>query len=441
MPFICYRLTVLSSFLLLIAGCGGGGSGSSSGGGGGQSNTPTTVTFTFQGATPTAVAASIGAGAYTAEALNGSTLTLSIPSGTTKFAVAYACPVQVFTVGGVQESQFAEETVFEATTTDGTSFNQSCTSSSSGAQEGTFSGSVDANAIPDASSSYLDIQAANSGAFWDERYTVDSPATNFSFSIPTGSYRMMAGVMSYSNITQQYTLTAARDFGSQTIPGTLNSGNTVVLGAADETTSQTIAYNNVPSGFSSPLTAVSFVFGDVGDLSIASGATNQYPVLPAAATESGDYYFLTASALSSGYPLQGVEAFLTSSTAGPVAFNLPAPWSYTGPAAAALPTFDMSYSGFAGQTGVYDSVQLEWGAGTSNTNFINIIATASYQNGSSMLALPDLSGLNGFLVAPPSGTDVVWTAEVAQSSAKMGQLAAPNTSGSVVLVQGGYLEP
>jgi hypothetical protein len=47
-----------------------------------------------------------------------------------------------------------------------------------------------------------------------------------------------------------YVALAARILRDQTIPGALNGGAPVVFETADETVPQTIAYNNVPNGYS-----------------------------------------------------------------------------------------------------------------------------------------------------------------------------------------------
>ena len=52
------------------------------------------------------------------------TLTLTIPAGTTKFAVAYAC--QTVTGSGASQTTFIFQDVIEAATLDGTSFSEIC---------------------------------------------------------------------------------------------------------------------------------------------------------------------------------------------------------------------------------------------------------------------------------------------------------------------------
>src|SRR6185437_14297378 len=108
--------------LLASAGCGGGSGGAGSTGlpGPGDSN-PTVVTFKFNSGTPSAVAARVGSGAFTAQTLSAGALSLSIPSGTSNFAVAFVCTL---TLNGL--AQIPEQFVFEASTADGSSFNLPC---------------------------------------------------------------------------------------------------------------------------------------------------------------------------------------------------------------------------------------------------------------------------------------------------------------------------
>jgi hypothetical protein len=113
------RLSLLASVLVVVAGCGGSG-GNTGGGGGGQA--PTLVTFTISGSTPTAVATQVGSGAFTAATLTSGKMTLSLPDGTTNFAVAYLCPG--FSLGpNFTESQ---EYLKYASSLDGTEYGGAC---------------------------------------------------------------------------------------------------------------------------------------------------------------------------------------------------------------------------------------------------------------------------------------------------------------------------
>lgn len=119
------------------AGCSSG-SGSSGSTGGGSPN-PTIVTFSFSEGSPTVIAAMIGSSAYAIQSLTSGKLSLTIPNGTTNYAVAYLCTGPSFPV---------YESVFEASTADGTSFTLQCPVPGPSDQTGTVLTNVDATGIP-----------------------------------------------------------------------------------------------------------------------------------------------------------------------------------------------------------------------------------------------------------------------------------------------------
>jgi hypothetical protein len=430
-PTIDSRLCVIALCAALVAGCGGGagttggGGGGGGGGNGGGGNNSTTVTVTFTGPAPTALATQVGSVSFTPVTAPSNTITLSVPSGTTSFGVAFECPL--ITVTG---TQLSEMYVFKATTLDGTSYSQSCPEVVIPASSGFLTGSVDASAIPVVSSSgpgpFLDVDAWGGGAV--ESAVWFGPAFDFSFTAPSGSDRVEVAeynsfLTSVVAVGEGISLAAARNFSNQTVPGLLNGGNTVVLGPADETTPESITYANVPAGFSTPFTAANLNMAGNGSFAVDTAATTQYPALPAGAMEGGDYYsFLssannpTASLNADGYIVAGVIASQYSTTAVPLSVGFPPPWFYAGPMAAALPTFDYVYSGFSGATSVYDSVILTWKPDTLDQDSLQVIATANSSAGSPSLAIPDLSALPGFLGPPASGTKVLWEAEISQGT-------------------------
>jgi hypothetical protein len=420
------------SLLALVGGCGGGSGGGSTGGGGGGGNPPTTVTFSFRGPTPpAAVAAQIGSGAFAVQTVSSGTVTLSIPTGTKNFAVAYVCPS--FDPGGGNVIR-NDEYVFEASTDDGTAFSPApCRHFSTPAQPGALTGSVDASAISGVA--YTWLYAQNGSTFIESSVL---PA-NFSLSAQTGTNRI--GVLAYQ-ATQfsnygNLSLAAARTFSSQAVPGALNGGSPVVLGAADATAPQAITYSGVPSGFHPPSTAVLGNPGG-GEFIVTSTATDTYPALPAAAMASGDFYhFLSTS--QSGGQLVGTE--MTTATGSPVTLTFPAPWTYAGPAAAKLPTFSFDYQGFAGKSGVIQTGIIAWNSGTTAQFTYQVSASAHYQNGSTTIAMPDVSGLSGFFAAPVSGTMVTWAAEITQQNVAPFQALAVNTTIVTVQDVGTYTMP
>ena len=219
-------VSVLGGTLLLIGGCGGSSGGMS--GGGGPVNNSTTVTFAITGGTPTAVATKVGSGSFaTTTAVNGK-VTLTLPSGTTTFAVAYVCPPASLTNPLFQETS---EYVDEATTLDGTSFSRSCPAAantgSGSFTTGTLTGVVDASAIP--GSSFLNVDALNGTA--ETTVYIGTPSGSFSFAAPAGSDNVQ--VLAYNSVliglAQTMSLAGAKVLTGQTVPGALNGGSPVML--------------------------------------------------------------------------------------------------------------------------------------------------------------------------------------------------------------------
>jgi hypothetical protein len=218
----------------------------------------------------------------------------------------------------------------------------------------------------------------------------------------------------------------------------LNGGNTVTLGAADEVTMQPITYKNVPSGFPAPITIANYEWSDGGMLPLSNDATTQYPAIPAAAAESGDYYsFAADTEMSTGGAgaEAGVSEAINTTANGPLTFTFPAPWTYAGPAPSAQPVFNMANSGITGKTGVMDSITMSWNTSTAGGTTSVVYATANYLNGSTSLTVPNLTGLSGFLSGPPSGGLVIWFANVEQSTAASLQPLGEN--GTIVNVENG----
>jgi hypothetical protein len=170
----------------------------------------------------------------------------------------------------------------------------------------------------------------------------------------------------------------------------------------------------------------------------------QYLAMPSGTYQSGDYYdFLVSASDATSGGAVSVENYMSS--AGPQSFTFPAPWSYAGPTAAALPTFNFAYAGFSGMSNISQQAAIYWDLGTwafgipADFDEISMNATANYQNGSTAMSIPDLSSLTGFLATPPSGANVRWSAGVYQGDPF---LASP-PSGTIQGVDnsGSYTEP
>jgi hypothetical protein len=244
------------------------------------------------------------------------------------------------------------------------------------------------------------------------------------------------------------TVLAVRILRSQTIPGALNGGNPVVFDASDETAPESNAYNNLPSGYTAPYTSVVYNDPD-GYLSVSLGrySSTQYRAMPSGAFQSGGYYTFTAGAINNLTPSDFVGVIRGTTSGGPQSFNLPAPWSYAGPTATALPTFNFTYTGFSGMPNVVREVEMNWdppappGMGNEITNEIMIDASPNYQGGATSFSILDLSGLNGFFSPAPSGTSVSWNASILQGIDFSGTTAPTSGTWPIVQVNGSYTEP
>jgi hypothetical protein len=437
-------LTFLAPALacLAISGCGG------SGGTHGDCGCPanfTIVTVKFAG-TPTEVATQIGSGSFTAATLSSGSVTLNVPAGTTNFAVAYVCQ-GTSTLGDIQ-TNYTYQYVFEASTLDSTSLSETCAFAglTGTGSSGTLTGSVDASAIPGAN--YVGVEADNGSSGEEDILSGDSQ--QFSESMPAGTDR--AAVEGYVYTSGQigsdavFTLAAVRNFNGVAVPGALNSGTTVTLGAADQVTTQPISYSNVPGGFSTPATIANYDWNGGGGILLSNGATNQYPVVPASAAESGDSYSFVSSTqlVTSSNVGEGVFVDTNTTTGGALNVSFPAPWSYSGPTPAAQPTFDMTNSSITGTTGVTASGELAWfvpSVGSSSQVVWSVNATGNYLNGSTSLAFPDLGSLTGFVSGPASGDTANWFAIISKSSAASGQSVFPNGTITSVENDGTFTVP
>jgi len=428
-------IPILGFCVGFLAGCSSSsGSAGNGGGGGGNAGNPTTVTFKVTGATPAAVAARIGmASSFSAATLTSGSLTLTIPTGTSTFAVAFACPAATVTLGSLQYSAVMENVV-EAGISDGTSFPMYCSPATASGNTATLTGTVDASAINGAS--YVGVAA--SGGNLGNQYFLPGTSVSFSKGMSAGSDRVAVGAYIETagnplGANTAFTLAAVRNFDAVTVPGSLNGGNTVVLGAADAVTMQPITYKNLPSGYMAPSTFASYEWSAGGGFQLTNSATNQYPAVPAAAAESGDlYFFNTMCQSSTGLPLQTINVESWTASGGPLTVTFPAAWTYAGPTPAAYPAFSMVYSGFSGAGNVYYGGNMSWQASTTASYARSVVASAAYMSGSTTLTMPDLSNIQGFAAPPATGTSVFWTALIGQTSYPV--LQSNPTSGTAAIV-------
>src|SRR5262245_2061271 len=170
MRSLWFSLVVASA--LTIGGCGGGKS---------MLGPPigTTVNLGFSNGTPQAAAVQIGSGSFTTAPVQNGQVSLILPPGTTKYAVAYVCP-PVTTIASTISGEF----VIEATIQDGTSFTLSC---GGPPPTGSATGSVDASSVPGANN----VLVTGSQGF----ATFTGLTSSFNVNLPAGTNDVAAVVV------------------------------------------------------------------------------------------------------------------------------------------------------------------------------------------------------------------------------------------------------
>lgn len=415
---------VCTALVGVLTGCGGSSGSSNNGGGGGGNNNPQIVSLTFNGGTPTAAAVQIGTGSFSAATISSNALSVSVPSGTTTYSVAYVCPAS---------NGFTSEFVIEASTQDGTAFTLNCYTQSTGSATGT----ADATAIPGAANILVYAGNVNSGS-------VGSTSGTFSFNLQSGT--LDVAVVAVDGAVPANVL-AVKILRNQTIPGAINGGTSIVFQSSDEITMEPIAVTGVPAGFVSPpyMTVYYLTANGTTFLLNNNNSPTQSPVLPAAAVASGDFYEFIGDSVdvatqhSTTSMGQNIAAGSLPST---VSLSLPASWSYSGPTPAQFPTLTFNYPGFSGAATTAFTASIGWQPTATTLDGISVSATAAFQNGSTTVAIPDLTSISGFVPAPASGTTVGWSSYISGGAAFPFSGAA-TSAGSFESVsnQGTYVEP
>jgi hypothetical protein len=286
-----------------------------------------------------------------------------------------------------------QESIILATVQDGTTYQVNCPAAAS--SNGTATGAVDASAI--AGTANIEILGLSGFA------VVTGATGSFSLTTESGTQDVAFVALDGSNNTL-----AVHILPGQTIPGAMNNGATVSFLASDVVTPQTITVTGIPAGFTGG-TQASYVTANGTYIGLPTGAAGQYLTIPTSAQlQTGDYYIIDGYA-SEAATFQGVDYTTRTTTPSALAVTLPAAFTSGAPTPAALPSFDVSYSGFTGLTDVADYGEIAWYTSAPATEIIiDVTATAAYQNGATTLAIPDLSAISGFLASPASGTTVYW---------------------------------
>ncbi len=352
--------------------------------------TGTIVTASFNGATmPSAVAYQVGTtGKFQTLALSGSSVSFTLPSGTTAYGFAYRCPTFVAV------NTYSNESIIQATTTDTTSLSLSCPTLS-----GSINATFNASAIPGVTSVSL-----YAGYQSDQ---INEAVGSVSLSgIPTGKFDVALVV---EGANGALALQIQRGI-------SVTNSTTIAfppMTTADEVGTAPVSITGVPSGaVNSGFTAT---YNTSGGLSIIlpgpfNGAPQStYRTAPSNQSQAGDFYLLRGIANLS---TQSIDAEVTSNTASAVILPLPSPLtSVTDPMAAAFPTFNANTSGFTIEGTVVDSSWTQFQAPAVNPTVYNTYThvTKTWLGTNTSFTTPDLSTLTGFAPAPPSGGREFWS--------------------------------
>lgn len=387
--------------------------------------TPTsTVTVTFTNGTPTAAAVKMGSGAFTTASVQNNQTSFTLPAGTSSYALAYVCPPE-----GLPGLMTTNEFVIEATAADGTTYSTTCEGNPS---TGSATGTVDATAIPGAATVFV-VGKGGLGS------TLSGLSGSFNASMPVGTNDVAVVAEDASN-----NVLAVRILRSQTVPGAINGGSSIVLSAADEVTLEPVTINNTPANFIPVVVFVQYRTGNGTPITMRLSAASTYPAVPAATVQGGDSYFTDTGTDDTATHDSVVAVNQVFNSAGPLTINLPAVWSNAvAPAAAAFPTFTLNYAGFPAGSNIVFEADIGWFTSATTTNFVLVTATSSFQNGSTALSIPNLTSIPGFLAPAPSGTTIGWGVTILNAQTPFSFLPSVEANGTGPLVEnrGTYVEP
>ncbi len=384
-PFSC-SLSVIAILLTtaLASGCGGSMNSGAMG---------TTVTASFAGATmPSAVAYQSGTtGTFKALALSRSSVSFTLPAGTSAYGFAYICPTFVAV------NSFSNESIIQATTTDTTSLSLACPSLS-----GNISATFDVSAISGATQTML------FEGYWSDQMFGTS-GVQVLLGVPTGTFDVALVAMGANNAA----------LGIQILRGISITSSTSIafppMTAADELGSAPASITNVPSGASYDFETTYQTSGGLSAILPVSYTTGvpqtTYPTVPSSQSQSGDFYLIQAGAVfpDSGLPPGSPSAIVSSNTASAVTAALPSPLNLppSAPTAAAFPTFNAIAGDFTVAGTVVQSSFTQFQTSSTVYNTYTYV-TQTWLGTNATFTVPDLSTLTGFAPAPPSGAQEFW---------------------------------
>jgi hypothetical protein len=403
----------------VLSGCGSGNNMVPSGG--------TPITLTFAGGTPTAVATQTGNGTFTAMT-PGSQITFTLPQGTSTYAIAYACPP----FSGVTVT-ITEEHVIEVSTQDNVQPHLLCAGGgapTTGAATGSASSAISGTAG-------IEIVGKNGLGLKHGSFT----SGPFSVNLPVGTNDVALIAVDASDL-----ILGTKILRAQTVPGVLNGGSGIIIGPADAVVPQSVTVNNVAAGFTTPGISAAYFTANGTSIGLVRSATltnpQTYFAINPADAQAGDFYGYSAVTINPGAGQVVSIVQTTTSGGGPVTLTLPAPWNFSGPTPAKLPTFTFDYSGFSGQPAIANFASINWTTASASSR-IDVTATARFLNGANTITLPDLSGLPGFITPAASGTTINWGSTIFGGTGGPSSLGGTSSNSAVGLVTnvGHYTQP
>lgn len=394
------------------------------------SPTPTPIPFvavavTF-GAVPSAVAVQVGTGASWQSATpNGTALTIKVPASATTYGLAYVCPQQ--SNGAFANNQ---EFIIQATTTDATSLNAPCpTSTPASGGVASISGTFDVSAIPGA----IDFETFVGGP------------TNGPMNGPTGMYSGAANAGVFDVVSLAYS-----DAGSTVVGGSILRSQTITNGlvlnippftTANEGTRETIALP-APQNSYIPFATVTYITAGGTRAPLANPSVmTSYGALPQSVQQPGDYYdarcALTRLTVSGLESLQSEQTFTTPAS---VTFVVPTAVPVPVLANSPYPTFSFNNAEL-GSGQIFDFAQMIWGS----SNAVTIYVSSAWLASNTTYTPPNLSSLSPVFLAPTEGSSVTWssssnssTLPFATTVQNSSQPLVPNASRETLQLSGNY---
>jgi hypothetical protein len=233
-------------------------------------------------------------------------------------------------------------------------------------------------------------------------------------------------------------------FGVQIERGVKVTGSPVIIppmNTSDQTGSESIVVNNIPSGYTNYVIASYVTAGGTTIPINGMQVPTSYATIASGDSAQGDFYSVESTSLNgAGAGVEALQSFITPQN---LTLNLPSVLSYGGPTPAPYPTFNATYNGFTG-SGITGWIASNGWVGSASEIEVVVYATSTFL-GSNSITIPNLSSVSGFVQTPPTNTSVGWTLIAFQQSACYFAFkviaSPPNETAQYAYLGGSYIEP